>query len=495
MAALWSQSHLPCDYAQETTDAYVLAKNGYTLGAEIGSGSYSTVMMVEKDNVAYACKIVNMAKTSSEYRTRFLPREINIMARLRHPNITRVFQMICEAKKVFIVMELATGGDLLSKIQSAGRLDERTAHHIFVQLASAVAYLHRRNIAHRDLKCDNVLLTTQQAVKLADFSFSRYCNDPVERKKMVLSETYCGSEAYAPPEVLQGVPYYPKQSDMWSLGIILYVMMTGAMPFQDGNIVRQVGLQMNRVIRFPLYVKCTHQYRNLVYLLLEPVTTLRATMKMVVRHPWLFLFPDPTNTLTQELDWRAKSSELHDPLLVSDRHLVQPKASRAASALDEHGVTLPALDRKAAAESLRNDTTAGRTGGRTFGQQELIAADLPENFEGLSFEEDGVRSISTGQENSEEDLFSETTTTTTTSDDLEVPEEEETSPPSEQPPVERKCGDVHRPPDYERANARPGKQAKTEFHRSLRLFRTASRRSARPVCRTTAAALPYLLSR
>ncbi|KAK8757143.1 hypothetical protein V5799_000155, partial [Amblyomma americanum] len=208
---------------------------------------------------------------------------------------------------------------------------------------------------------------------------------------MVLSETYCGSEAYAPPEVLQGVPYCPKQSDMWSLGIILYVMMTGAMPFQDGNIVRQVTGRLG------------------------------------------FL------RLTQELDSRAKSSELHDPLLVSDRHLVQPKASRAASALDEHGVTLPALDRKAAAESLRNDSAAGRTGGRTFGQEELIAADLPENFEGLSFEEDGVRSISTGQENSEEDLFSETTTTTTTSDDLEVPEEEETSPPSEQPPVERKC--------------------------------------------------------
>ncbi|XP_072143122.1 testis-specific serine/threonine-protein kinase 6-like [Dermacentor andersoni] len=251
--------------------------------------------IVAKDNLAYACKIVNMGETSREYRTRFLPREINILARLRHPNIARVFQIICEARKVFFIMELATAGDLLFKIQNAGRLHERTAHHIFVQLASAVAYLHRHNIAHRDLKCENVLLTTQLVVKLADFSFSRYCTTAAHKKK-VYSETYCGSEAYAPPEVLQGIPYQPKKADMWSLGVVLYVMMTAALPFEDGNIVRQVRLQMNRVIRFPRYLDSTHEYRNLVRVLLEPVTTLRATMGMVVKHPWLLLYPDPTNT-------------------------------------------------------------------------------------------------------------------------------------------------------------------------------------------------------
>ncbi|XP_075540122.1 testis-specific serine/threonine-protein kinase 3-like [Dermacentor variabilis] len=178
---------------------------------------------------------------------------------------------------------------------NAGRLHERTAHHIFVQLASAVAYLHRHNIAHRDLKCENVLLTTQLVVKLADFSFSRG-HSPLRKGRGPLLETYCGSEAYAPPEVLQGIPYQPKKADMWSLGVVLYVMMTAALPFEDGNIVRQVRLQMNRVIRFPRYLDSTHEYRNLVRLLLEPVTTLRATMGMVVKHPWLLLYPDPTNT-------------------------------------------------------------------------------------------------------------------------------------------------------------------------------------------------------
>ncbi|XP_075747031.1 testis-specific serine/threonine-protein kinase 2-like [Rhipicephalus microplus] len=250
-----------------------------------------------------------MGETSREYRTRFLPREINILARLRHPNIARVFQIICEARKVFFIMELATAGDLLFKIQNAGRLHERTAHHIFVQLASAVAYLHRHNIAHRDLKCENVLLTTQLVVKLADFSFSRYCSGTAGRKKKFYSETYCGSEAYAPPEVLQGIPYQPRKADMWSLGVILYVMMTAALPFEDGNIVRQVRLQMNRVIRFPRHMESTHEYRNLVRLLLEPVTTIRATMGMVVKHPWLLLYPDPTNTQVPPL--AAAVREMH----------------------------------------------------------------------------------------------------------------------------------------------------------------------------------------
>ncbi|KAH7959032.1 hypothetical protein HPB49_007409 [Dermacentor silvarum] len=117
MVELWSESPRPSDYVPESAEANVLARNGYMLGAEIGSGSYATIAIVAKENLAYACKIVNMGETSREYRTRFLPREINILARLRHPNIARVFQIICEARKVFFIMELATAGDLLFKIQ------------------------------------------------------------------------------------------------------------------------------------------------------------------------------------------------------------------------------------------------------------------------------------------------------------------------------------------------------------------------------------------
>ncbi|XP_065299012.1 uncharacterized protein [Dermacentor albipictus] len=385
MVDLWSESPRPSDFTPESAEANVLARNGYMLGAEIGSGSYATVAIVAKDNLAYACKIVNMGETSREYRTRFLPREINILARLRHPNIARVFQIICEARKVFFIMELATAGDLLFKIQAgvlpglfdgleiggdveaifvgdvqqhsaeclrlvpsnAGRLHERTAHHIFVQLASAVAYLHRHNIAHRDLKCENVLLTTQLVVKLADFSFSRRSRGAEEEsvQRDVLRQRSvrpARSAAGHPLPAQEGGHVEPRRR------ALRYDDRCAALRRRKHRATgARVRLQMNRVIRFPRYLDSTHEYRNLVRLLLEPVTTLRATMGMVVKHPWLLLYPDPTNTLSREVEPRAVSPVLSGPVLVNE----QPT--------DERGNPLPALTRQHAAEDMYNTQAFG----------------------------------------------------------------------------------------------------------------------------------------
>ncbi|CAN8015940.1 unnamed protein product, partial [Ixodes persulcatus] len=155
--------------------------------------------------------------------------------------------MIAVGRKVAALSHFKPGDLNLS--QRVRRLDERTSHVYFMQLASALAYLHKNDIAHRDLKCENVLLTTIDVVKLTDFSFSRYCSECTNRN--ILSATFCGSEAYAAPEILQGIRYLPKREDMWSLGVILYVMVTGDLPFESGNLPRQLRLQMTRVVRFP----------------------------------------------------------------------------------------------------------------------------------------------------------------------------------------------------------------------------------------------------
>ncbi|CAN7985762.1 unnamed protein product, partial [Ixodes hexagonus] len=277
----------------DVDEASLLARSGYVLGDKLGSGSYSKVALVTKGGLAYACKIVSTKLTSRSYRVKFLPRELVILGRVRHPHIVRVFKIIHEANRVFIIMEPALGGNLFVLVSTKGRLPELKAHELFVQLACAVAYLHRHDIAHRDLKCENVLLSHEGIVKLTDFSFSRYCDDPDHKGQKLMSDTYCGSEAYAAPEVLKGVRYLPKKADMWSLGAMLFVMVTGALPFDEGNLARQIRQQMTRTVRFPRHLEVTPELTNLVRLLLEPVPSARGTMGRLVNHPWMRMYPDP----------------------------------------------------------------------------------------------------------------------------------------------------------------------------------------------------------
>lgn len=116
---------------------------------------------------------------------------------------------------------------------------------IYRQVVSAVEYLHEMHVAHRDLKCENIFITWNDTIKLGDFGFARSCLDP-KTGASVLSNTFCGSAAYAAPEILQGVAYDPKMFDIWALGCVLYIMLTASMPFDDTNIKKMIKSQLNR---------------------------------------------------------------------------------------------------------------------------------------------------------------------------------------------------------------------------------------------------------
>jgi len=146
-------------------------------------------------------------------------------------------------------------------------------------------------IAHRDIKCENVLLTSNYNVKLADFGFARYVVD--SRGKHILSDTYCGSLSYAAPEILRGYPYNPKISDIWSLGVILYILLNKAMPFDESNVKRLYELQMARRWKFRSKRSnhLTDHVKRLVSNLLEPDVSKRWHLDQIVHSDWIAMDP------------------------------------------------------------------------------------------------------------------------------------------------------------------------------------------------------------
>ncbi|KAJ4444509.1 hypothetical protein ANN_06302 [Periplaneta americana] len=216
------------DLKQTPSEEAILAARGYKLTKKLGEGSYAKVYLadynVEKDNSSHhcqlACKIIDSQKAPKDFVRRFLPRELDILVKLNHPHIVHVHSIFQRRYKHFIFMRYAENGDLLDFILKNGAIAENQARVWLRQLALAVQYLHEMEIAHRDLKCENVLITSNFNVKLADFGFARFVIDA--RGKRCLSDTYCGSLSYAAPEILRGIPYNPRISDIWSLGITYY---------------------------------------------------------------------------------------------------------------------------------------------------------------------------------------------------------------------------------------------------------------------------------
>ena len=210
----------------------VMAKNGYLIRKTLGNGSYSKVKLavsLNKTKSLVAVKIVDRNRAPKDFQTKFLPRELDIWPGLRHPNIIKVFDAFDDGRRVYMILEYAENGDVLRYIQRVGALSENLAKGWTWQLCDAVRYLHGLNITHRDLKLENLLLDKFFNVKLCDFGFVK--GDCMH----AMSQTYCGSKSYAAPEILKGEPYDPKKADMWAIGVILYIFVTGKMPFDESR--------------------------------------------------------------------------------------------------------------------------------------------------------------------------------------------------------------------------------------------------------------------
>lgn len=227
------------------TDRAVLANRKILLKDTIGKGSYSKVkgaFDIEKFQKV-AVKVIDRSKAPKDFQEKFLPRELDVWTRVIHKNIIKMHDNFWVGRKIYMILEFAEGGDMLTHIQKLGGPVSDNACKMWIyQICDAVKYLHEHNIIHRDLKLENILLDANDNIKLCDFGFSK---DLTKSNNELLSETYCGSKAYASPEILLGQPYDPKKADIWAIGVILYIFLTGNMPFKEDSCNQQI---LNQVV-------------------------------------------------------------------------------------------------------------------------------------------------------------------------------------------------------------------------------------------------------
>nr|XP_019567028.1 PREDICTED: NUAK family SNF1-like kinase 2 [Rhinolophus sinicus] len=254
-------------------------RHRYEFLETLGKGTYGKVKKArESSGRLVAIKSIRKDRIKDEQDLMHIRREIEIMSSLNHPHIIAIHEVFENSSKIVIVMEYASRGDLYDYISERQQLSERDARHFFRQIVSAVRYCHQNGVVHRDLKLENILLDANGNIKIADFGLSNLYH----QGKFL--QTFCGSPLYASPEIVNGKPYTGPEVDSWSLGVLLYILVHGTMPF-DGQdhktLVKQISSGAYREPPKP------SDACGLIRWLLMVNPTRRATLEDVASHWWV----------------------------------------------------------------------------------------------------------------------------------------------------------------------------------------------------------------
>uniref|UniRef100_G3U2J4 non-specific serine/threonine protein kinase n=1 Tax=Loxodonta africana TaxID=9785 RepID=G3U2J4_LOXAF len=268
------QSHLPFSAVEETHVGH------YHLLRTIGKGTYAKVKLAQHiiTGQEVAIKIIDKSQHTSSDLHR-LHREIKIMKHLHHPNIVKLYEVIENENTLYIVMEYASGRDLFYHLVNHGFMSEKEAQTKFQQIVSAVKYCHDKGIVHRDLKTENLLLDKRMNIKLADFGLG---TEFTTGSKL---DTFCGTPPYSAPELFQGEKYDGPPVDVWSLGVILYFMVTGSLPFRGKTLMklRKQVLEGQYDVPFHMSSQCQHLLSKIF--IRDPRK--RATLEDILAHLWM----------------------------------------------------------------------------------------------------------------------------------------------------------------------------------------------------------------
>ncbi|GJN94518.1 hypothetical protein Rhopal_007601-T1 [Rhodotorula paludigena] len=287
--------------AAELTKTEIRSIGGYSLGRVIGEGTFGKVRLGVHRLTGTRVAIKQVPKSLPSYSPNdpssplsLLTREIHHHRRLRHPHVLSLYELIATESSIYLVTELCSGGELFDYLVESsnptpgtGGLAPAEARRVFGQLVLGVAYLHAEGVVHRDLKLENVLLDEHVNVKIADLGFGR------EFEKGRWMDTRVGTLGYTAPEVLTGQRYLGEPVDIWALGVILYALLTGALPFDDDDegVMRALILDC----RYTLPTWLDPDARALVNAILAKDPLRRPSLREILAHPFFTRVPGPSS--------------------------------------------------------------------------------------------------------------------------------------------------------------------------------------------------------
>ena len=271
----------------------------YQIKGKIGEGMFGKVKLGIHllTNEKVAIKIFDKGKIKNEKEVEYIEREISILKKLNHYNTIKLYNIIQNENFIFLIQEYVPNGELLHFLENPENMNLTENHicKIYQQIISGIEYLHEIGIAHRDLKLENILLNREKNIKIIDFGLSNKYN----KENGELLQSSCGSPCYAAPEMIKGIQYHGLDTDIWSSGILLYLMLCKSFPFNDKNNSKLYQKILSGKFNLPNYL--SNEAKDLLSKLLKVNPTERIKLDEIKKHPWFNLY-NPKNNYFYGID-------------------------------------------------------------------------------------------------------------------------------------------------------------------------------------------------